>query len=277
MPSNTLAILLLLPLVGLRVDLMAKRRPSTPALVGGAIVAVAFIQTYSRNGLVCLFVAEAVLLVLSGKRRSRVMWTEAIGLSIIAIGLLVVAQGAGGQNLFEAYTRGNGFLNLSGPVDATGSQALELSVGERQFLWTSGLRVFGSHALLGTGFGPDWARIPTREHYGEDFIRGAHNSYITMLAIGGVVGFGCLGAFLGPTVVAAIRRARSQAASIVETADARAVLSAATWLIVTLFAFVLDDIFFVNLPFTILWMLTALVTVNPRMVSSRKVIARSAR
>jgi hypothetical protein len=77
--------------------------------------------------------------------------------------------------------------------------------------------------------------------------------------------------------VAAIRRARSQAASIVETADARAVLSAATWLIVTLFAFVLDDIFFVNLPFTILWMLTALVTVNPRMVSSRKVIARSAR
>lgn len=263
MPPNTLGVFLLLPLIGLRVELIARRRPTWFMLGSSALVAVAFIRTYSRNGLICLLAAEIILLVLSAKRRSRVIWTGALA-GFAAIGFLVVASGGESDTLVKAYTRGNGFLNVAGPVDASGSQAVELSFSERQFLWSSGVRVFADHPLLGTGFGPNWANIPTREHAGETFIRGAHNSYITILAIGGIVGFGCLVSFLVPTTTAALRRARRESAHLMSSSESRAAVAGATWMAASVVAFAIDDIFFLNGAFTVIWMLTALAVVRPR-------------
>jgi hypothetical protein len=48
------------------------------------------------------------------------------------------------------------------------------------------------------------------------------------------------------------------------SSESRAAVAGATWMAASVVAFAIDDIFFLNGAFTVIWMLTALAVVRPR-------------
>jgi O-antigen ligase len=164
----------------------------------------------------------------------------------------------GGADAVTAGLARSGFSNVGDrSVTATGLNAVRFSLDERLFYWAEGLKRFVSHPVLGVGYGPKGVGIDIQPGYSgaKSVITLSHNSYISMLAIGGIVGFFLFASFFGTLLAAAGQsltfngpsRRRGQFAAIF------------AWLVAVCGASMLDDLLYFNRPITTVWIVGAVL------------------
>ncbi len=257
---NSFSVFLVLPLISIQAEIVRRRAVTVWLIAAAAIVGYAYIHTFSRNGFLALIVAELVYFLLSDHARRRVLASAVTALAA-GVGYVVVRGDA--DVIVAAFTRAGRFAQVGQYVTASGYQALSLSLGERLFFWKSGLDVFGTHPLTGVGYGPSGVNIAIDPAYvgAKSIIALSHNTFISMLAIGGIVGFTLLLMFAAPIVVRGWNLARRlpPSSDAEHGAETSALLGIYSWLAASVVACSFDDLLYFNRPFTLLWGLAAIV------------------
>lgn len=248
MGPNGLSVMMVLGLLLVQAEWIRRRRLTGWLAIGALIIAIEFVATASRNGLIALVVGELAFFLLD-KRRARWTWPAA-SVATFLLALLLVAGTH--STLLTGYTQRSYFVNLPyAPGSISASQAINLALGERIYLWKAGLHVFANNPLTGIGHYVTGLDLPVYVDGsgGSSTITLAHSSYISMLAMGGIVGLALLLAFILPVMKRSVRLARSEVA----TSQRLAILATVAWLIAALVSSLFDDVMYFDSAFTALW------------------------
>lgn len=183
---------------GLAVGLIAGRGVKRDKMLLLAIAALMMIVgallTGSRGGLLSYVgVAAFILLAVSridaknGRpdgKRSRVQMAAMAGAAIAAIGMIIgVVIFVGGDNSLARYAGTSGV-----PADVSNG---------RIHFWTTALRIFADHPLLGVGYDAFGVAFTKYDTWNGTFrIEQAHNDYLQTLADAGVAGLVCVAGFI---------------------------------------------------------------------------------
>jgi hypothetical protein len=192
-----------------------KRRARVPVSVF-ALVVIALVATQNRGALVGFTAGAAVALVFMVDRLRVLVWTVTIVGTTLALLLLLSVKlpfpGLQGRE----YSAAQLVTNVASLADVRTSGNLGGTVTGRTELWTRVLdkQVSERRVLVGAGFGPNLAAEVNVLDEGEDSLRNAHNSHLSVLARMGAVGMLLWGAFWAAwywRMAAACRRLRHTA------------------------------------------------------------------
>ena len=209
LPINRLASFAILPsALGFGL-LLSSRRPISKLIVCGLVAPIAFgvILTGSRAGTVALVVT---LMVILGVVRTRRLYTIALAMGGIALTVAMLAwispTGATSLERLVGSTEG---IGSSGWLDSSGLFSERATSGvlpgeDRLTIWSSGLRMFASNPIRGTGFNSferEFAQLnPTVRP------TDAHNGFLRVLAESGLIGAVPLVALLTHILVSLSKR-----------------------------------------------------------------------
>lgn len=156
----------------------------------GAFLLTAAAMTGSRGGMIGIACTGAVFFALhsfdrrgdakpAGRRRPMI-FAAAAAAAVCVIGLVIFLGGG------ESLLRGTGLQGGSGDVTS----------GRLDF-WQAGIKIFLAHPIIGSGLDSFATAFPQYDRWNGSFrIENAHNDYLQMLAEGGLIGFGCIIAFV---------------------------------------------------------------------------------
>lgn len=172
-----------------------KRERKIFIAIAAGVMGMALVFTGSRGGIISYLavISFAAAASFARRRRSQGEYQES---SPVRRNLLVVTAATGlilvvlGSVLFlggeQSLLRGLGFQESQG----------DLSSGRTHF-WSVALQIFAANPVIGAGFdafGVAFSRYDT--WHGLFRVEHAHNDYLQTLADGGLLGFGCVAAFV---------------------------------------------------------------------------------
>jgi O-antigen ligase len=157
------------------------------------VMAIAIILTGSRGGvigLVTILVAIAVLTIYGARKSEGDDLAARVSPAFVVVGGAVILAIAIGLVLFlggaDPLLRGTGVTNGAG----------DFTSGRTEF-WRTAVRIFLDHPIIGVGldaFGVAYSVYDTSN--GLVRVEQAHNDYLQILADAGLLGFGCVAAFV---------------------------------------------------------------------------------
>jgi len=154
---------------------MNQRLPRLLAIVGMTVTIIGVFLTVSRTGILLLFAALGLLVLLRPRRKHQFQLIFVFAIALFALWFLADSIFDIVKSIIPAITQGTD------------------TVGVRYGLWQAGWRMWLDNILQGVGIGlyPEQLR-----YYAQDLLPvrfwsvGAHNMYVQVLAETGLIGFG---------------------------------------------------------------------------------------
>jgi len=148
-----------------------------------ALMGIALILSGSRGGLVSLLAAIFFLLILTTKTKNSAQFALKVGLSVLLVATILV-----GSILI------GGESSLTRFAETATTQDFSTS---RTYIWSATLNIISNNFPLGAGFGAfGVAYTPYDTFNGLQRVEQAHNDYLEVLAVAGIVGLIIGGFFL---------------------------------------------------------------------------------
>lgn len=161
-----------------------------------ALMGIALVLSGSRGGLISLLAAIFFLLILTTKTKSSAQFALKVGLTILLVATIVV-----GSILI------GGESSLTRFAETATSQDFSTS---RTYIWSITLSIIAGNFPLGAGFGAfGVAYTPFDIFNGLQRVEQAHNDYLEVLAVAGIVGLAIGGCFLVQLFRTGLRNAKT--------------------------------------------------------------------